>query len=285
MGDAALLCLDVRGHVWGQLAGMMVHRLQARHRFAGLIDETGPNVERLLQRLSEADPACFVFRGQRHFPLRKLPARFLGGRRALTLVDWDFPEVYPGLARVLSDYEKGARLVAGHLRSLGHQRLLVLGTAIQTWFVVEERPNEPSPLQTAVRNAVTEQGFQWQALASHAQPDGREALDAGSFCRLMSGPDAPTAIFAMRDYEALAAQRLLRRHMPDRADRIAIVGYFDTPWSDAGDPPITTVNLNLEEIADRAVELTDRLVSGEPAPETPVLVSPRLVVRETSVAV
>ena len=60
-----------------------------------------------------------------------------------------------------------------------------------------------------------------------------------------------------------------------------MVGYGNTPWSEAGHPPFTTVDLDLKRIVAEAMGVMDRVRGDSPPTETLIHVPPRLVVRGT----
>ena len=72
---------------------------------------------------------------------------------------------------------------------------------------------------------------------------------------LLSGPERPTAIFALSDSMALgvyAACRELGLRIPDD---VAVVGFDDQPVSRLLDPPLTSVRWHTDRIAEIAVRL------------------------------
>jgi DNA-binding LacI/PurR family transcriptional regulator len=60
---------------------------------------------------------------------------------------------------------------------------------------------------------------------------------------------------------------------------VEVVGYYDTPWSRAGNPPFSTVSLDLPRVVSETMRIMEQVeTGGEPDPAE-VKVAPRLVVR------
>jgi len=62
-----------------------------------------------------------------------------------------------------------------------------------------------------------------------------------------------------------------------------VVGYYNTPWSQASDPPVTSVDLDLPGITDHTLRAIDAVLSSHKPAKSTVLVKPVLVVRETPI--
>ena len=92
--------------------------------------------------------------------------------------------------------------------------------------------------------------------------------------------EPPTAIFGGREIEVWLAQSLVLRRRRELLARLDVVGYGNTPWSEAGHPPFTTVAFDLERIVAEVMGVMDRVRGDSPRTETLIHVPPRLVVRE-----
>ena len=92
-------------------------------------------------------------------------------------------------------------------------------------------------------------------------------------------PDAPTALFGARDVDAWCVQGVLARHRPGILGRLCVVGSGNTPWSQAAQPPFTTLDWNLEHIARQAAALIARGGRVEDGGEKIEWVQPKLVIR------
>jgi LacI family transcriptional regulator len=196
------------------------------------------------------------------------------------VLDWEAPPKTPAVWQVVVDYAQGARQMAAHLAGLGHKRILFAGTATQTYFL--DNAPERGNVASLIAAAWTATGGTWRKCSSKTLDGGEGFPDAAEVLAYFDAPDAPTAIWGLRDVEAVRLQRLLQTERPHLAASVAIVGWYDSIWSSAGDPPITSLNLNLSEIADRTVATIAALAADpHPSPCTH-RIPPKLVIRQSS---
>ncbi|MDD4061350.1 MAG: substrate-binding domain-containing protein, partial [Kiritimatiellae bacterium] len=113
---------------------------------------------------------------------------------------------------------------------------------------------------------------------SHWVPGDDVLIDEQGVVAAFRGTKAPTAIFGLRDLETWHTQTVLLRHAPKLADSIGLVGYGNTPWSQAGHPPFSTVDLDLPDIADQTLRMIEALLENQSPPDPPPLL-PHLVLR------
>jgi len=235
--------------------------------------------EEMVRRLAHSESRTMIVQAGGHFPFAVFDAPGMRRKTVIAVVAWCGPMRWPGLYQVLHDRLAAARLVAAHLRARGHRHVLLLGTPSQAHALVTGNPHDDSPGAPFARQW-EEGGGRWSLLASQPTQGAREmCLDEAALFGFLDGPEPPTAAFACRDYEAWLAQGLLLRRRPELLARFDIVGYGNTPWSEAAQPPFTTVDFRLERIAEEAMRILDRLAQGESPAEALVSVPPRLIVR------
>lgn len=141
------------------------------------------------------------------------------------------------------DNAAGARLVAEHLRSLGHRRIGVVSGPAET-STGQER----------------EQAF-LAATAAHGSPVPADRIRRGPFTfdtgfratlELLAQPEPPTAIFCGNDVIALGVCNALARHArPD----IAVIGFDDIQAASWDIFSLTTVRCNHVALAEESVRL------------------------------
>ena len=283
MSDSVVLCMESQVDVWGELTHFILRGLHGHGRFASLIDTSHSRSAALIHRISHSDASCLVIHGNRHFPFAALRTPGFRPKPVISVVDWEPPPPAPEAHLILADYRNGARQAAEHLIGLGHRRALVVGSAMQVDYFLAPEADSPWALPRAVREEWERVGGCWQTLAS-VEEGSRVAFPTEALLGIFGGAAAPTAIVGLRDVEALAAQRILNVYRPELAQRIAFLGFYDTPWALVGEPPITTVHLDLESIAAEAVRLVDDLAGGRSRRPVRKLIPPRLIVRGTSVS-
>ena len=90
--------------------------------------------------------------------------------------------------------------------------------------------------------------------------------------------DRPTAVFTHQDSTALEVYKLLRKLNLKVPDDVALVGCFNTPWSEMMDPSLTSLSIREDElgriIAETIAKNTD---SAED-----IYIKPELIVRKSS---
>jgi DNA-binding LacI/PurR family transcriptional regulator len=283
MEDVVVLCVAARGHLWADLCGMLMEGL-AEHERVGMVIGTEMKDEHhqcLIQRMAHSDARSFVVQGSSDFPFEVFAYPAMQRKTIVAVVEWVSDLGWPGLHRVLHDGELGGRLVAEHLWVLGHRHVLCVDSPYNHGCFEELPPNFWAGGNAFVREWAR-RGGRWQAMR-HGLSDGEGAVLGADLVERFRGADAPTAVFGVRDREAWLAQQTLRRELPALDGRVAVVGYGDTPWSQAGAPPFTSVSYELEQIAKAALGVLEAARAGGDAFPELIRVAPRLVVRESSV--
>lgn len=167
---------------------------------------------------------------------------------------------------VVIDDVMGMRAVLDHLRACGYRRFAYVGavadsstarTRLET-FRAEAGPDAPVLLRDF--------SMEW----------GREA--AG---RLLDD-GLPEAIVASNDLTAIGVIRGLRDAGVELSRDVAVTGYDDIGFAEVSHPSLTTVRQPVDEMGQAAVGLLlDRLHGRDPA-ERQLVLSPRLIVREST---
>ena len=100
--------------------------------------------------------------------------------------------------------------------------------------------------------------------------------------RLLELDEAPTAIFAGSDLQALGVIRAARSRGLDVPRDLSVVGYDDIPLARLTSPPLTTIHQPLRRMAEEATRLVLRMRAGAPVETTRLDLATHLVVRETT---
>jgi LacI family transcriptional regulator len=177
------------------------------------------------------------------------------------------------LPTIDSDNLGGARTAVEHLIVLGHRRI---------GFVAGR-----SDLKSAM---LRESGYR-QALGAAGIPvDERLRVDgqydpevtAAVVGQLLSGAEAPTAMFAANDVSALAVVEVTRSLGLRVPEDLSVVGFDNIPESALCTPPLTTVEQPIREMGSRAVDLLLALIRGERPDRVQLTLDTRLVVRAST---
>ena len=168
------------------------------------------------------------------------------------------------------DNVAGAFMAVEHLIKLGHQRIGVIATALNTagddrlsgyYHALEANGIAIDPRLIAYADFSVEHGYIAMQKLLSTRPD---------------------AVFVTSDTMALGALRALREADLRVPDDIALVGFDDLPPALQADPPLTTIRQPIQETGSIAVDtLTDVLKNGAEPPRHIVLPT-ELVIRQSS---
>jgi LacI family transcriptional regulator len=179
-----------------------------------------------------------------------------------------------GLDAVGIDEYAGAHDATRHLIAAGHRRI---GALITPQYGTSRK-------YSGYVDALASAGLEANprhvgACPEHSIPGGLGAMD-----RIMVGPDRPTAVFASTDVLALGALRWAKLNGVAVPGALAIVGFDDDEAARYAVTPISTINNDVDEMAERSVARLMQLVEGGPAlPAAEAeLLRGRLIVREST---
>lgn len=280
VASAVLLCIEARADLFGDLTSILMGRLLGDGFLPGLVDTGALDAgTSLLQRALASDARFFVVHGHRYFKFDTLIRASLPERHTMAVLDWETDLPVPNLHAVLSDYVAGGRLVAEHLLAHGHRRVLMAGPGS-----VLRHDGGGNPLRRRHAEGFVdvwrEAGGTYVQIDTFPLPEEGVMLNEDCLMALMSGPDAPTAVFGLRDVDAWCVQDVMLRRAPATAAAVAVCGFGDTPWSRAGHPPFTTVAHDLGALADGIMRILKVLRNDpESKPGAPVVIPPYLRIR------
>lgn len=185
------------------------------------------------------------------------------------------PSADPGGISVVPDDAAGMRAVVEHLRSLGYRRVAHVGGR------AEQRTSQNR--LASLRAALAGGGMELigePLFGEWSERWGRQAVDLVMRSTSADDPHVDAIVFASDQLARAGCDRLRERGLRV-PDDVAVTGYDN--WDvmcEASRPPLTTVDMELEQLGQRAAELLLDLVTedGRAVPGIE-LVPPRLVVR------
>lgn len=284
--DSAILCVPSMGHVFGELASALHHGLHDLGMFASTLIMSHGLVRALLDRALSSDARFLILQGGEYFPYQTVDREAFAGKHAIALLVWQRDVFLDRVHRILVDHAAASRAVAERLWADGHRRLLQAGPAEMIAHAAQWNGQGECPVPVNTQWA----GFagMWASLGGalvpfvtyHAPVQKLPRHDEARLIELLSGPQAATAVIGMRDVDAWDVREILRGIQPDALDRLTFIGNGDTPWSQTSLAPFTTLDWNLETIADLACGIIRDVQAGKTF-ATPImrLIPPRLVVR------
>lgn len=169
-------------------------------------------------------------------------------------------EFRPGrLPMVVADNEASGRLAANHLLQLGLRHLAFVGHP-DTWF-------------SRVRQmAFARRG---RELGLECSPYLRRRLEIPGLKKWLHLLPRPTGLLAMNlDTAKIVCDACIESGLRVPED-VAVLGVDrDDVMSRLSVPPLSTIDLGVDRIGQRAAELLGELLSGAPAPDGPIVVPP-----------
>jgi LacI family transcriptional regulator len=241
------------------------NRVSEQHGYTLLLGNTGENPERerpLLEALSRRVDGLIIF--------SRMPESEMAWMKQLQK-----PLVFFGrlsqvsLPTVASDDHRGGYMVAQHLQALGHQKIAYLG------FSKSRRNDER--LQ-GIRDCLDGHGL---SITVH-DTDMPSAMEGERLCStIMLGPERPDALICYNDLIALGfmkeAQTLGFRLPAD----ISVAGFDNIEFGRYTYPPLTTVDLQSEQMGVTGAEKLLAIIDGKPADDI-TTIEPRLIVRTST---
>ena len=166
-----------------------------------------------------------------------------------------------------------ARKAVDYLLSLGHTQIACISNAPASYSAAPERV-------LGYKDALMATGIiPDDGLIQYADFDPQ----SGFVCMrtlLASGKEF-TAVFVASDNVAMGVKSALREAGKRIPDDISIMGFDDIPWAQYSDPPLTTIRLPAQELANRACLLLLDLMKGSEPEERNLVLETELVVRQS----
>lgn len=177
------------------------------------------------------------------------------------------------LDAVLADNLRGVKQAMEYLLQLGHRRIALISGSSNT-ITGEER-------LLGYRTAIEELGMEvnpdYVKMGSFTREHGEISAD-----ELLSLDEKPTAFFAGNNRIVLGILKTLQRYNLRVAEDVSLVAFDDTEWLSVWNPPISVVDIAVNEMAQLAVDLLVRRMTanGTLKPLTYYL-STNLIIRQS----
>ncbi len=201
-------------------------------------------------------------------------------RTSLLLETLKLPVV--AIDRVATDYEGPyckvdnvaiARLAVQHLYDLGHRRIAHLSGP--------QRALTASTRLAAYQEVMHELGLPDHYVSSNAglwsPEEGYRAMQ-----ELLKQRPRPTAVFSSNDSLAIGAAHAIREAGLRVPEDVSIVGVDDLDLSRFLNPPLTTVQQPVAQMARIGIDMLLRLIRDEPLDTPHMTLSPSLIVRAST---
>jgi LacI family transcriptional regulator len=184
-------------------------------------------------------------------------------------------EVELGLPAVYCDDTGIAELAVRHFMERGFRAFAFCGRSGARWSDLREQ---------AFRRRVSAVGYECDVYTPEPRRRGLTwEQEQDAVARWLDSLKKPVAVLTGNDIRGLQVLDACRRIDLAVPERVAVLGVDnDVVLCALADPPLSSIDQDLERIGYEAAALLDRLMAGEAPPEKPVLVVPQAVVTRLS---
>jgi DNA-binding LacI/PurR family transcriptional regulator len=198
-------------------------------------------------------------------------------RRGLPAVSLGTDAGAAGVLSLVPDYAAASRMAIEYLFKLGHKHIAIISGPFGT--------NDPQiiDMHRGVKQAYDQLGVSIEAQnIVYGDLTGRAGVTALN--ELLSHPVQPTAIFCLGD--AAAAGVITQAHIRDLRvpEDLSVIGAWDDLCSQVTVPPLTTIHMPAEEMAEAGVKEIDRLIRSGAQIEAQKRILPVTLVERGSAA-
>ena len=268
-----LVLPDLQNPVFPAFAEVLAGALSKRGLMPVLCTRTADGVSEAnyIEMLLRQNVAGIVFVGGSYADAGPEQGRALRDQR-VPVVLINAADENLGAVRVTVDDAHAATQALTHLASLGHERIgMLLGPV----------GHVPSVRKLGAFSAFLRargQGADLPKLVAHTM----FSMDGGAAAvpRLVAA--GATAVVCASDALALGAIRRLRKTGLAVPEDVSVVGFDDSPYMIATDPPLTTVRQPVQLMAAAAATALLEQMEGRSGPEEELLFEPELIVRSST---
>jgi LacI family transcriptional regulator len=231
----ALIVPDLTNPFFPSLAQAIFRAARASGYATFLIDTEGNEV---LEQAALAKAVDLGLDGIVWFPIRdKDTSNGVLTRTPVVILD----RTVPGYATVGVDYVEAGRIAIRHLLDAGHRRIGII-TGPTDIASMRDRCDGAEALIRAEGKLAFRVG---NAFSSDLEPEARAALDVGE----------ATAVFAAADVIAIGAVRWIQAKGLRVPEDMSILGFDDIPQAEQCLPALSTIELPVEDMAERAIAM------------------------------
>lgn len=171
------------------------------------------------------------------------------------------------------DGKAGMQMLVQHFVDLGHTRIGYVAPPLELNFAQHRIAGYRAGLET--------NGLPYDS-SLIVPGDMTQQGGAAGARSLLALPQPPTAILAGNDTMAFGVMRTIHEHGMKVGRDVAVAGFDDVPDAEYSHPSLTTVHQPIYEIGCRVCDMLIRILQGQTLAEDQVIISPELVIRESS---
>lgn len=202
-------------------------------------------------------------------------AEVAAGLRVPTVdTQYQFPDL--DVPTVISDHVAVAKMAAEHLLERHFRHFAFVGVERALWSKMRRQ---------AFVEFLEQAGFPCHVYSPISRRRYLGSWEGGQndLADWLNGLPKPVAVMAAHDLRGLCVLDACRRNGIAVPEQVAVIGVDnDETLCSLGDPPLSSVKLDLEGIGFTAAEVLDRLMQGQKVPKKPIALKPLGVVTRRS---
>jgi DNA-binding LacI/PurR family transcriptional regulator len=181
-----------------------------------------------------------------------------------------------GVANIVLDQERGARVALEHLVSLGHRKI--------AFMKGQPFSSDAEDRWKAVCKISRELGIEMDAdLIVNLEYDDPSPQVGYPYAKQLLARKKPfTALFAYNDISAIGAIRAIQEEGLRVPQDVSVVGFDDIPWAAFHTPSLTTVRQPLSKMGQIAAATLIRMIEQDEEQPPEIAIEPTLVIREST---
>ena len=261
-GAIGLVIPDITNPLFPSLIQSVMHRAQQAHYSVIVVDTEGVEAKEsnAIRLLVERGVDGLVW-----FPIRD---RTDIGRLLENVPTVVVDRTLANFELVQADYAGGGRLAAEYLVDLGHQNIGVISGPRDVLSMTERCQAAIDYISTHAHLAF----YAENAFSTDLEPDVVKAVKAGK----------ASALFVGADLIAIGVLKLAEAEGIRVPEDLSIVSFDDIPWARLSTPPLTTIEMPLEDMATEAVDILTRRIEGHPEMRRRIVFETGLVERKSA---
>lgn len=277
----AVLLVGTSGHLYQDLSKILIQGVQ-EHDFQTMVIDIGPlrrqfegeRLVSLVRKLIEMNPGLLIVEGGILNHLGFVH-EIVKPDQKLAIILNHHPDYADKALQVVTNYRHGVSLGIKHLLEKGHRRILFIPGSPMFFKSNQE-------LVRGIKKIFSEYQVEWSDEFCFERDGKCRETNIKRLRELFTGSNRPTAVFAVGDFlatsEVYPAAKQAELKIPED---LAVVGYFNTPWAEVVDPPLTSISIREEEIAQLTL---DTLFSEKfnPRKGKKIVVKPELIARKST---
>jgi LacI family transcriptional regulator len=263
-GVLALLVPDLTNPFFPVLAQAVFRAARAVGYTTFLIDTEGNEA---LEQTALAKAVDLAVDGIAWFPIRdKDTSNGVLARTPVVVLD----RTVPGYAAVGIDYHDAGRIAARHLLDAGHRRIGIISGPTDIASMRDRCDSAEALIRAEGILAFRVE----HAFSTDIEPQAQAAISGGQ----------ATAVFAAADVIAIGALRYAQASGLRVPEDISILGFDDIPLAEQSQPPLSTIELPVEEIARHAIAELIGQINEPQSARSLKLVRTQLILRFSTMA-